>query len=165
MWQHVLWKKLRNLVLLAKAVKNYRSVSLLACKQSLLVLNSNGKAKARVARGQVTSTWVARSQLARFPLSPVWQKEPRGPRVKQSESFILRTYKVGRVGVKKLYFHWPVKVVPAFPPGEIWLPKHRYGGLLELILILLHTLFVYFAYVTEGRQLIKVVTWAFLWAL
>ena len=43
----------RNLVLLANAVKNYRSASLLACKQSLLVLSSNGRVKARVARARV----------------------------------------------------------------------------------------------------------------
>ena len=40
----------RNSVLLVNAVKNYRSSSPLACEQSLLVLSSNGKATARVAR-------------------------------------------------------------------------------------------------------------------
>ena len=48
--------------------------------------------KSRVASGQV-----ARRPLARVP--PVW--EERAKRV--SESFVLRTYIVGRTGVKKLF--------------------------------------------------------------
>ena len=33
----------------------------------------------------------------------------------ESKSFVLRTYIVGGVGVKKLHIDWQVKEVPAFP--------------------------------------------------
>ena len=46
----------------SEAVKNYRSVSLLVCKQSLLMLSSNGKAKARVASAGVVKSRVARGR-------------------------------------------------------------------------------------------------------
>ena len=49
-----------TLVLLADTVQNYRSASLLACKQSLLVLSSNGRAKAQVTRGWIVRCWVAK---------------------------------------------------------------------------------------------------------
>ena len=52
------------MVLLSDVVKNYRSASLLACKQSLLV---SGRAKARVASTQVARSWVARGMVARGP--------------------------------------------------------------------------------------------------
>ena len=58
----------KNSVLLENTVKNYRSASPLACRQSLLVLSSNGRAKARVTRARVASTWVVRGGLARGPL-------------------------------------------------------------------------------------------------
>ena len=56
-------------------------VSLLACKQSFLVVSSDEKAKARVARarvarGWVTSTWMARDQVAR---SQVGSRERESP--------------------------------------------------------------------------------------
>ena len=65
----------RKLVLLAHAGKNCRSASLGAGRQSLLVLSSNGRAKARVTRGQ----------MARGP--------PCGKRGRsqERESFVLRT--------------------------------------------------------------------------
>ena len=40
----------RKSVIFTNTVKNYRSVNSLACKQSLLMLSSNEKAKARVTR-------------------------------------------------------------------------------------------------------------------
>ena len=55
-----------NLVLLANIVRNYRSASLLACKQSLLV---NGRAKARVCRATMAKARVVKglggTQMAR----------------------------------------------------------------------------------------------------
>ena len=69
----------RNLVLLANAVKNYRAARLLACRQSVLLLSSNGRAKARVER----AWWPE----AYWPRAPHVAKGPR-----ESESFVLGTY-------------------------------------------------------------------------
>ena len=105
----------RNLVLRIDTVKNYRSMSLLDCKHNLSLLSSNGKRKARVARagvvkagwpearwpkevarGQVVTDPLARGQVARGPLC--------GTKSQGRESFVLRTYIVGGVGVRKLHF-------------------------------------------------------------
>ena len=91
----VTWK----LSFFADSVKNYRSASLLACRQSLLVLSSNGRAKARVARAWVASTQMARGQVPRYP-SPMWQERSTS---QESKSFVLRTYIVDGMGVKKLH--------------------------------------------------------------
>ena len=56
--RHITGETPRNSVLLTDAVKNYISASLLACKQCLLMLSSNGKAKGRVARvGVAKAEW------------------------------------------------------------------------------------------------------------
>ena len=83
LWKPVMGENPRYLVLHTDKVENYRSASLLACKQTLLLLSSNRKAKARVARGPVTNTWMARAQVsskevARGP--PVWQESPKAKR-------------------------------------------------------------------------------------
>ena len=72
----------RNSVLLTNAVNNYRTVSLLVCKQSLLMVNSNRKAKARLARSRVARGQVASTQAS------VWQKEPRGLRGQESVNLL-----------------------------------------------------------------------------
>ena len=112
-------------------------------------------------RGWVTSTQVARGQLARGLLSGKKSQEGQEPReqVLCSEDF----YSWWDGGEEVTY--QLVGNGGASFPGGPWLPKHRYGGLLSRILILLQVLFVHFIYVTWGRQLIKVVLWAFLWAL
>ena len=43
---------------------------------------------------------VARGQLARAPRVA---KEPRGPRAKREESFVVRIYVIGGVGVRELH--------------------------------------------------------------
>ena len=85
----------RNPVLLIDSVKNYRTASLLVCKQSLLVLITNGKAKTRVAKAgwPEQGGWRPGGQE-----SPLWQ-ESQG-----RESFVLRTYIVGKMGVKKFTY-------------------------------------------------------------
>ena len=70
----------RNLVLLAGALKNYRSASVLACKQGLSVVRSNT------------------SQQACHGGEKGKSRDGKSPR-----SFVLRIYIVGRVGVKKLH--------------------------------------------------------------
>ena len=75
------------MVLFTDTVKNHRSASLLECKQSLLMLSSNVRDKARVGRGQ----------LARVPHVA---KRPREER----DSFVLRTYIVDGVAVMKFHF-------------------------------------------------------------
>ena len=72
----------RNLVL-ANIAKNYRPASLLACRQTILVLSSNGKAKARAARaGWPEAGWSApRWPEAGWPGAPsVAKRATRGPR-------------------------------------------------------------------------------------
>ena len=111
----------RNSVLFANVLKNYRSTSLLACKQNLLVLCSNGRAKARVATGRVTSTWMARGQVARSRVartevamgpqdrgqlargSPCGKRTTRPREEAKRYCFVLRTYIDGGLGVKKLH--------------------------------------------------------------
>ena len=78
------------MVLVANAVKNYRSASLIACKQSLFMPSSNRKAKARIAR----------DLLAKGPLCG---KRAKRVKKQRSKSFVLRTNVVGGVGVKKLH--------------------------------------------------------------
>ena len=66
--------------------------------------------------------------------SPVWQESHKAKREKSS---VLRTYIVGGVGVKKLHFHWRVKVVSAFR-GRHDYPNVGIGGcLLAQVFILL----------------------------
>ena len=50
-------------------------------------------------KGVVTGL-VARGQLARAPRVA---KEPRGPRAKREESFVVRIYVIGGVGVRELH--------------------------------------------------------------
>ena len=72
----------RNLVLLANVVKNYRSASLLSCKQGLLVIHSHRREWAlprlrRKARARVARKGVVRAR---------------------ERSFVVRTYIVVRMG-------------------------------------------------------------------
>ena len=95
----------RNSVLV-DTVKNYRPVSLPACKQSFLVLNSNRKTKARVARAMVARGQVARGQVASREVArgpPCGKRAMRTREEAKKEYFVLRTYIVGGVGVKKLH--------------------------------------------------------------
>ena len=93
-----------------------------------------------------------------------------GQRAKRAEreSFLLRAYIVGGMGIKMLHVDWWVNVVPAFP-GGMWLPKHRCvcvgGGLWARILApipLVHLV----KQTHDRRQLVKVgtVTQSYLWA-
>ena len=100
----------RNLVLLTNTVKNYRPVSLLVCKQSLLILSLIGK-QSGVARGGQHPDGQRPGGQKRGQRPPLWPEAIRAKRVR--ESFVLRTYVVGRVWKKKLHFDWQVKVVPA----------------------------------------------------
>lgn len=84
-------------VLLTDVVKNYRSGSQLACMQGLLVLSFHGKAKARVARGQVARRWVTNRGVDRCLVAKDWAV--RGPLcTKKSQDFVLRTYHIQLVG-------------------------------------------------------------------
>ena len=77
---------------------------------------------------------------------------------KSIRSFVLRTYIVGRMGVKKLHIDWWVKVVPAYRGGHDYPNTVTHGGLLARILILLQNLFVHLTVkqMCDRRQLIKV---------
>ena len=115
--------------------------------------------KSRVARGLVARKGWPRALWPEVPPTPhPWQKS------QENESFVLRTYRVGSLGVKKFTYRLMGKGGTNFPPR-----RHDYpnvcmcGGLLAWILIMLQSLFVHFVYVTEGRQLTKVVLWASLW--
>ena len=73
------------------------------------------------------------------PPPPGYQPPPVAKKGQDSESFVLRTYTVGRMGVRELY--WLTGEGGAsFPPGR---RDHPYvgmcGGLLAQILILLQT--------------------------
>ena len=76
----------RNLVLLANVVKNYRSASLLVCKQGIFVICSQGTEQALLRWGRMAREGVVITQGD-----------------KSSSSFVLRTYIVGGMAVKKLY--------------------------------------------------------------
>ena len=72
---------------------------------------------------------------------PLWPEAIRAKRVR--ESFVLRTYVVGRVWKKKLHFDWQVKVVPASQERRDYLKVGMSKDLLPRILILPQTLFIY----------------------
>ena len=94
---YVMGESPRNSVLLADAVKNYRSASVLVCKQSLLVLSSNGKVK---------QVWLEKGWQKQGGHRPAGQGSQCGKKSQEgqeSKSFILRMYTVGGVRVKKLY--------------------------------------------------------------
>ena len=104
---------------------------------------------------------------------PGWQT-PRWPNAgwpesQENESFVLRTYIVGGMGVKKLLIDWLINVLPAFPGGGDHPNLNICGGLLAQILVLLQTPFVHLVLkqISDRRQLIKVavVTQSYLWAL
>ena len=83
------------------------------------------------------------------------------------ESFVLRIYIVGRLGVKKLHIDWQVKVVLGFLGGRDY-PNLSSGGLLGQIFIELWTPFVHpVKQIRDRRQLIKVgaMTQSYLWVL
>ena len=113
MYTYITGETPRNSVLLTDTVKNYRPVSLLPCKQSLLLLSSNRKGKAKVAMAKVgwqKAGWPALDDQRpggqkRWPGAPCVQESHNAKRRGQErESFVLRTYIVGGVGVKKLHF-------------------------------------------------------------
>ena len=129
----------RNLVLLADIVKNYRSASLLMCKQSLLVLSSSGRAKARVARAgwPEAESPVPRWLERRWPGAPwpeaKWPGHPlplcgKKRQEKKASSLFCGLTQLARWGQGVAY--WVIRRSGAsFPPAETWLPKHTYGGL------------------------------------
>ena len=87
---------------------------------------------------------------------------------KSTRSFVLRTYIVGKMGVRELHIHWWVQMVPASPRECDYPNVDMCGGLFPRILILLQTIFVHLVkQICDRRQLVEVeaVTQSYLWAL
>ena len=76
----------RNPVLFVDAVKIDRLATLLACSQGLLVIPSPGREQALLRRERKARAWVTKSK--------------GGTSIR---SFVLRTYTVGGLGVKKVH--------------------------------------------------------------
>ena len=143
--------------LLADTVKNYRSVSLLSCKQSLLVLSSNRKVKARVARagggkvGWPQVGWLAprvgaRGQVARGP-----HVAKRAKKAKRRVLCFEGLYNWWDRGEGVTY--WLTgKSGASLPPRTHDYPYKYVWGSAGPNNYLLQTLFVHFAYVMEGTQ-------------
>ena len=119
-------------------VKNYRSAHQLACRQSLLVLSSDGRAKARVARaGWPEHGWPASTPAPTTTLCD--KKGPKWPRERVLCSEDLRSWWDGG---EEVTYWWTGKCGASFP-RKTWLPKHRYawGALLAWILIFFFSIF------------------------
>ena len=102
----------------------------------------SGRHRFRAKRVKAEKVRVAKSQGGK-----------RAPQV-----FVLRTYIVRGMGVKKLHIDRQVNVVPAFLGGCDYLNVGMCGSLLARILILLQTPLVHLAVkqIRDRKQLIKV---------